>query len=154
MYKITLYATFTAIREQHSVDFDNWIFTIVDTIELSILNFLSMEKMKSDQSGKKPILNRVPRLSPLVWAVLYTGSTRSRYCFNRRGSMEKINGLTSSINKLSHAIPYQILPRKSARPIISDGIRNFVRRSSNEFDKFVRREKKLHFSLLVFERIK
>lgn len=91
-------------------------------------------------------------------------STRAtRYCFNRarRGSMEKkINGLTSSINKLSHAIPYQILACKSARTIISDGIRNFVWRGSNELDKFVRREKKkkerhrVHFSLLVFETIK
>ena len=72
-------------------------------------------------------------------------STRAtRYCFNRarRGSMEKkINGLTSSINKLSHAILYQILACKSARTIISDGIRNFVW-GSNELDKFVRREKK------------
>lgn len=57
----------------------------------------------------------------IVNGPVWTGSTRDRDIVSignhraRGGSMEKkINGLTSFINKLSHAIPYQILPRKSA----------------------------------------
>lgn len=48
------YATSTAIREQYS---SIQQFNFHDMIELLILSFLSMEKIK------KPILNRVTRLS-------------------------------------------------------------------------------------------